>query len=153
MGYLVTRDASQPASVHAPAFSLPDVRDPAQIVSLPPGRPAVVNFFASWCVPCKKEAPLLRKAADEHGAEIAFLGVDHLDQRDDALAFLDENGLTYPAGYDPGGDVAPRYRLPGLPATAFVRADGSLAAVVHGEIKPDVLATRLRELTLHARQG
>lgn len=139
--------------LRAPSFVLPEVRDAAVTVGLPAGQPVVVNFFASWCTPCKREAPLLRKAAAEHGGEVAFIGVDHQDQRDDAKAFLAKYDLSYPVGYDPGGETAPRYRVPALPATAFVRADGSIAAVVYGELKPQVLASRLRELTLHARQG
>jgi cytochrome c biogenesis protein CcmG/thiol:disulfide interchange protein DsbE len=138
----------------APAFSLPDVRDERVTVRLPEGRPAVVNFFAAWCVPCKREAPLLRQAHADHGDEVAFVGVDHLDQRDDARDFLQETGLAYPAGYDPAGRTAAAYRLRGLPGTVFVHADGTIAAVVHGEITRRALAENLRLLlTLQGSGG
>lgn len=137
----------------APAFSLPEVRDETVTVRLPEGRPAVVNFFAAWCVPCKREAPLLRQAHADHGDDVAFLGVDHLDQRDDAKEFLQEAGLTYPAGYDPAGRTAAAYRLRGLPGTVFIDADGRIAAVVHGEITRRALAEHLRELTLQGGGG
>ncbi len=142
----------------APAFSLPEVRatgaaEDARTVHLPDGKPAVVNFFAAWCVPCRREAPLLREAHGAHGAEVAFVGVDHLDQRDDARDFLETNHLDYPVGYDPGGDTAPRYRLRGLPGTVFVRADGTIAAVVNGEITRRALAENLRLLTTRTLHG
>ena len=141
------------AGRRAPSFTLPDLRDESRTVSLPDGRPAVVNFFASWCVPCEKELPLLRQAAADHGDEVVFLGVDHLDHRDDAVAFLDEFGITYPIGYDPGGDTAPKYRMPGLPGTVFVRADGTIASVKYGEIRAGELAERLAQLTLQGPTG
>ena len=137
----------------APQFALPEVRDETRTVRLPEGRPAVVNFFAAWCVPCKREAPLLRQAHAEHGDEVAFIGVDHLDQRDDAKDFLEDERLDYPAGYDPGGTTAPRYRLRGLPATVFVRADGTIAAVVNGELSRSGLAENLQLLTLQGGGG
>lgn len=137
----------------APEFALPDLRDDSRTVGLPDGRPAVVNFFASWCVPCEKELPLLRQAAADHGDTVAFLGVDHLDHRDDATAFLDRFGITYPIGYDPGGETAPRYRLPGLPGTVFVRADGTIDSVTYGEIHARELADRLAQLTLQGSAG
>jgi cytochrome c biogenesis protein CcmG/thiol:disulfide interchange protein DsbE len=137
----------------APAFALPEVRDEATTVRLPTDRPAVVNFFASWCVPCKREAPLLDQAYADHGKDVAFVGVDHLDQRDDARDFLRDHGVAYPVGYDPGGETAPHYRLRGLPGTVFVRADGTIAAVVNGEITRSALEENLRLLTLQGAEG
>lgn len=138
---------------HAPAFSLPELRVDRPPVTLAevPGRPTVVNFFAAWCEPCKRELPLLRESSRRHAASVVFLGVDHQDSRSDAIELLDEFGITYPAGYDPRGDVAARYRLRGLPATVFVAANGRIVELHHGELNASALDERLRRLILQSR--
>ena len=137
----------------APPFSLPELRPdrPAVTLAAEPGKPTVVNFFAAWCEPCKKELPVLREASLRYAGTVAFLGVDHQDSRSDAIARLDEYGITYPAGYDPKGDVAARYGLRGLPGTVFIAADGRIVDLHHGQISAADLEERLRRLTLQNR--
>lgn len=137
----------------ASPFSLPELRPdrPAVTLAAAPGQPTVVNFFAAWCEPCKKELPVLRDASARYGGTIAFLGVDHQDSRSDAIALLDEYGITYPAGYDPKGDVAARYGLRGLPGTVFIAGDGRIVDLHHGQISAAELEERLRRLTLQNR--
>lgn len=94
------------------------------------GRPVVVNFWASWCGPCRAEFPHFQDAAAKMGTKIAFLGVDVTDSDDSAEMFLAENPLPYPSYLDPDSDI--RDTLPvrsGLPATAFYTADGELSYV------------------------
>jgi thiol-disulfide isomerase/thioredoxin len=130
-------------------FTLPELREDRGPVSLAavPDRPTVVNFFAWWCEPCKRELPALRDAAAAH-PEIAFLGVDHKDSRDDAIEILDRFGITYPAGYDPKGSIGARYALRGLPATAFIDTDGRIVDFHQGELSATELRERLDRLTL-----
>ena len=130
-------------------FTLPAVRDGGGDVSLAavPGKPTVVNFFAWWCEPCQRELPALRDASAAH-PEIAFLGVDHKDSRDDAIELLDQVGITYPAGYDPKGSIGAKYAIRGLPATAFIDADGRIVDFHQGELSADELRERLDRLTL-----
>ncbi len=137
------------ASRPAPTFTLPALRDGGGQVALAavPGRPTVVNFFAAWCEPCKRELPALRAAA-EANPEVSFLGVDHQDSRLDAIELLDANHITYPAGYDPRGDVAASYAVRGLPATAFVDAAGRIVAFHQGELSAKELQAQLEALTL-----
>ncbi len=137
----------------APAFSLPDLHPgrPEVALVVPPGRPTVVNFFAAWCEPCKRELPALRQAAERHAGQVAFLGVDHQDSREDAIERLEQAGITYPAGYDPKGEVAPRYGLRGLPGTVFIAPDGRIVETHQGELSPAELEKRLAELTLQSR--
>ncbi len=137
----------------APPFSLPELRPdrPAVTLAAAPGKPTVVNFFAAWCEPCKKELPVLREASLRYAGTVAFLGVDHQDSRSDAIARLDEYRITYPAGYDPKGDVAARYGLRGLPGTVFIAADGRIVDLHHGQISAADLEQRLRRLTLQNR--
>jgi thiol-disulfide isomerase/thioredoxin len=133
----------------ASPFSLPELREDRGTVELTaaPGTPTVVNFFAAWCDPCKRELPALAAAAKAH-PEVHFLGVDHQDSRLDAIELLDAHGVTYPAGYDPRGDVAARYAVRGLPATAFISADGRIVEFHQGELSASELQERLDRLTL-----
>ena len=112
----------------APAFALSELTDPSATLSLARlrGRPVLVNFWASWCVPCRKEAPLLEAAYRRVGGRVAFVGVDTNDTRGAALSFLHEFGVTYPSVYDPHGTAATAYGLFGLPTTVFVSPGGRI---------------------------
>jgi cytochrome c biogenesis protein CcmG/thiol:disulfide interchange protein DsbE len=98
------------------------------------GRPVVVNFFASWCVPCRKEMPAFQAVSERLGDRVAFLGVDHQDDRKGGLALLQDTGVRYPAGYDPDGKVAQAFGLFGMPTTLFVGPDGTLLETHTGEL-------------------
>lgn len=98
------------------------------------GRPLVVNLFASWCVPCRKELPAFRAVSEQLGARVAFLGVNHQDNRKSGQDMLAEFGIRYPAGYDPDGKVAADYGLVGMPSTLFVSPDGRLLETHTGEL-------------------
>lgn len=148
--FVVSRPQSSPMSplVPAAAFSLPPVRDSGDAVSLDAfqGKPMVINFFASWCAPCRRELPALRDASVRFGDRVQFVGIDHQDTRADAVALLDEFGITYPTGFDPKGETAFAYALRGLPATVFVTADGRIEAVRHGELDATSLEQRVKAL-------
>lgn len=141
--------AAPPAMVGsaAPRFSLDDVRSPGTAVELPRGTPVVVNFFASWCVPCREELPLLQRASQQTAGAVAFVGVDVNDSRSKAAELLEVTGVTFPAGYDPDRAVAADYRLRGMPTTVFVDAGGRVADVAHGRISAADLDRRLARLT------
>lgn len=96
-------------------------------------RPVLVNIFASWCGPCRREMPLLLDAADAN-PEITFLGVDHVDRFEDGRAFVDELGITFPTLYDINGDVAFAVGGRGMPTTVVFDAQGRLAGRVIGEL-------------------
>jgi thiol-disulfide isomerase/thioredoxin len=114
----------------APPISGDDVRRAGTAVTLPAGRPAIVNFLASWCGPCRKELPELERVS----GTVAVVGVDVKDNRDKAVALLDETGATFPVAYDPKEEVAGRYRLTGMPTTVFVDARGQVVGRVHGPV-------------------
>ena len=131
----------------APLFSLEDVRSTGPAVELTAGKPAVVNFFASWCVPCREELPTLERASQRAAGTVSFVGVDVSDSRSRAVELLDATGVTFPAGYDPDRAVATDYRLRGMPTTVFVDARGRVADVAHGRLSASDLDRRLALLT------
>lgn len=143
-----TGPSAAPTRAAAP-FTLPELRPERGEVALTesPDQPTVLNFFAAWCDPCRRELPALQAAAADH-PEVTFLGVDHQDSRLDAIELLDAYGVTYPAGYDPSGDVAARYGVRGLPATVFISTDGRVVDFHQGELSAAELRKRIDRLTL-----
>ncbi|MEX2563133.1 MAG: TlpA disulfide reductase family protein [Nitriliruptoraceae bacterium] len=97
------------------------------------GRPVLVNVFASWCIPCRREMPLLLEAFDAND-DIAFLGIDHLDQRDNAERFIDEMGIRFPTIYDVTGDFALTIEARGMPTTVVFDLNGEIAGHRTGEL-------------------
>jgi len=99
------------------------------------GQGVMVNFWASWCDPCREEAALLEQTwRREQGKGIVFLGLDYLDQEPAAKAYLAEFGVTYPNGPDLRSQVARRYGIKGVPETFFIDPDGKITDVVVGPI-------------------
>lgn len=147
--FVISRPETEREPVLAPAaaFSLEAVRGDGE-VSLADlrGKPVVLNFFASWCAPCRRELPALREASHRFGGQVQFVGIDHQDVRTDAVALLDEFGIRYPAGFDPKGQTAFSYGLRGLPATVFITADGRVQTVRHGELDAATLERRITAL-------
>ncbi len=132
----------------APTFRLPDLRHQSEEVSLEQfrGRPVVLNFWASWCVPCRKEMPGLQEVSEEVHDRIAFVGVNHQDTRGEALKFLEETGVRFPAGYDPEGKTAIDFGLYGMPTTIFVSPDGRILERHRGEISKSELKRNIELL-------
>ncbi len=133
----------------APAFSLPHLVN-GEEVSLERyrGKPVVINFFASWCLPCKDEAPVLEQTWKQHRGEgLVVLGVDAQDFRGDGRRFARRYGLTYPIVYDGKGSTLGRYGLTGFPETYFVGRDGKIVAqkVVGGIDVNDTNRERFRQ--------
>lgn len=106
----------------------------------------VVNFWASWCEPCREEAPILEKVWREYqGQGVTFIGIAYKDTEGKARAFLDEFDLTYPNALDPNNRVARAYRVQGVPETFFIR-EGEIASLYIGPLTEDQLVTRIERL-------
>jgi cytochrome c biogenesis protein CcmG/thiol:disulfide interchange protein DsbE len=114
--------------VHAPAFSLDRLdRDGTLSLASLRGKPLVVNFWASWCGPCKDEAPVLQQTYERYRAQgLVVLGVDVKDFREDARRFMRRYGITYPVVYDGKGSTIGRWGIQGYPETFFVDRTGKL---------------------------
>lgn len=112
----------------APAFTLDNLNGNGTI-SLDDyrGKAVVVNFWASWCGPCKDEAPMLQDAWERYrGRGLVVLGVDAQDLRSDARRFVERYGITYPVAHDGQGSTLGRWGVPAFPETWFVGRDGRL---------------------------
>lgn len=111
------------------------------------GTPVLVNFWGSWCEPCRDEAPDLASAHGSYGDRVQFLGVDILDARDGAREFMREFGWTYPSVFDPPASIRDGLGLLGQPVTLFYDAQGNLVDRWVGPIPGDELTMRLDALT------
>lgn len=110
------------------------------------GTPAVVNLWASWCGPCREEAPILAEAAKTFGSRVQFLGVDVLDARGSAQAFVAQYRWPYPSVYDASGAIRDSLRFVGLPGTIFYDRSGEVAARLEAPLTRDVLERRIDAL-------
>ena len=125
-----------------PAFDLAALTNPAGHVSLASyaGEPVIVNFFASWCGPCRTETPLLaRYYSSEHGT-VHVIGVDANDSRTAALAFTKKYGVSYPVGSDPAATTAGTYGVVAMPQTYFLNAQHKVVDHVYGKVTAGSLA-------------
>jgi len=106
------------------------------------GHWTLVNFWASWCQPCRSEAPLLERFWREHGGKgTVVLGVDLDDNTDDAGRFVDEFGLTYPQLRSAdGANWRDEYGMTGFPESFLLDPDGHLAVIRRGPVTESVLA-------------
>jgi cytochrome c biogenesis protein CcmG, thiol:disulfide interchange protein DsbE len=139
-----------PVDVGAPAprFELPalDGRGTVSLAALR-GQPVIVNFWASWCNPCRAEFPLLEKTLRAHRHEgLAVVGVTYQDIPSDSRAFVRKTHASWPQVVDRNGAVAQAYGVRALPQSFFIRPDGTLAAHVFGITSRDALRKPLEEL-------
>lgn len=144
----VSIDTSGAGSETSPAFEGPALGDAAAVIRLADfrGRPVVVNFWASWCTPCRREMPALARVHAEVGDAVAFVGINHQDNRGAALELVAETGITYPSVHDPRGDIAQDYGLLGMPTTVFLDAEGREVGRHTGELSEADLREAVEEL-------
>jgi cytochrome c biogenesis protein CcmG, thiol:disulfide interchange protein DsbE len=133
--------------VAAPGFSLSRLGKPGKLaLASYRGRPVVLNFFASWCVPCAKESRTLEASWKRwQPAGVVVVGVDWQDFSGDAKRFVSKHGLTYPVVRTSSGDVVNAYGVTGVPETFFVDRRGRVVAHVAGPVSDDDLSAGIRE--------
>ena len=111
------------------------------------GKPIVVNLWASWCPPCRREMPLLAEtAANREG--VIFLFVNQGESPQTIRSYLARENLTLsPVLLDQALQLPRHYSAPGMPTTLFLRADGTLASIHMGEISPELLSDKIDRIT------
>ncbi|MEO7002040.1 MAG: TlpA disulfide reductase family protein [Ktedonobacterales bacterium] len=112
------------------------------------GKVVVVNFWASWCDPCRSEAPNFEALAQRYAARgVVFVGVAVNTPQADGQQFLKQYGITYPAGPEPSTTLAAAYGVTGIPVTVVVDQQGRVARIFPGQIQPAMLSANLNSLT------
>ena len=131
----------------APDFSLTTFEGETVTLSELRGQVVIINFWASWCLPCREEAAYLegtwRKYKDKG---VVFLGVDYVDAEPNALAYIDEFDITYPNGPDLAQKIAEAYHIKGVPETFDVDKTGQLRGFHIGPLFSPTLDEKIEEL-------
>lgn len=133
------RSRSRPRASEPPmakSFSLSALGAQRTTISLAryAGRPVIINFFASWCKPCKQETPLIAAFYRSHHGRVLVIGIDANDQESAALAFVRAQGVRYPVAFDPSASVTSSYGVAALPQTFFLNARHQIVKRVAGAL-------------------
>jgi peroxiredoxin len=142
-----TREPEPGPGADAPEFGLERFGGGTLRLSELRGQVVVLNFWASWCPPCRAEMPFFEKtyrAYRERG--VTVVGVAIQDDPEDSRALLEELGITYPNGSDVGDEIALSYRVAGLPTTVFIGHDGKVAKKWLGSLSEQQLVALVEEV-------
>ena len=143
IGLATTPAETEAQASEAPDFTVYDVDGNAHKLSDFRGQPVILNFWASWCGPCKMEMPDLEKAYQEYGDQIRFMLVDLTDGSQEtvekASSFIESQGYTFPVYYDTAMEGAYAYGVSGIPVTYFINAEGTFEAYYQGAMTAEVL--------------
>jgi cytochrome c biogenesis protein CcmG/thiol:disulfide interchange protein DsbE len=118
---------------------------PRQTLASLRGKPAAVNFWASWCGPCRKESPDMERLYRSLRGSAGLVGVDYSDDAGNARDFIREFGLSYPILRDSDGKVGDRYGVTGLPATAIIDSKGRIVELLRGPQTAGTVGEALRQ--------
>lgn len=131
LGFALMRTGSRATVGHeAPAFELPTLSGETLSSSDLKGHPVVVNFWASWCLPCREEAPLLERTWRQYRDDgVIILGINIKDAESDAKAFVEEFDITYPVVRDVDQEVTRAFGVRGLPETFFIDHEWRFVAI------------------------
>lgn len=134
------------AGNRAPAFALVDSAGNTVQLSDWHGRPVVLNFWASWCGPCRVETPFFQAMSEQYGDAVAIVGINQGESQAVVERFAAEYGLTYPLLLDEDQRINRLYSVFGLPTTLFIDAEGVVQEVYPGAISQASLEERIEKL-------
>ena len=106
----------------------------------------MLNFWATWCGPCKREMPALQGAAQRYHGDVLIVGVDQGEPASTVQEFVDELDLTFDIPLDTDGAVGSRYNVRGLPTTFFIDGDGVIQEIWSGEMNAITLAEKIESI-------
>ena len=131
----------------APAFALKTLQT-GELVSLEKlrGKPVVLNFWSTWCGPCRMEHPVLEWASRQYGGQAHFLGAIFEDTEENARGYIAQAGSLYPQLVDPKSQMAVDYGVAGVPETYFIDADGIIRDKFVGPMSRGSFTAKMREL-------
>jgi cytochrome c biogenesis protein CcmG/thiol:disulfide interchange protein DsbE len=136
-----------PASQTWPPDTVPALADGKLRLTELRGRPVVLNFWASWCLPCRDEAPILHASALRHRGEVVFVGIDVRDLSSDARSFLRRYKVNYVSVRDRGDGTWTDYGLTGVPETYYIDAQGRAVAHTPGAVSERTLEQGIAAIT------
>ena len=134
------REEAPEVGAPAPAFTLPNLE--GEEVSLEDfrGKGVLINFWATWCGPCREEIPALQEFYETYGDRVVVLGIDIRESPSTVRRFVEARGITYPILLDTQGRVAARYEILAIPSSFFVDEDGIIREVIRGALNTKRLA-------------
>jgi cytochrome c biogenesis protein CcmG/thiol:disulfide interchange protein DsbE len=139
-----TRLSPAPAVGHpAPEFALDGPAGDSFSLGALRGKPVVLNFWATWCPPCRSEAPDLQSASRRYAGQVSVLAVDQGEPAATVQAYTAQQGLTYPSPLDENGRVSLAYGVHALPTTFFIDRDGIIRQIYVGPLSGPLLAQML----------
>ena len=145
-----TEENKEPETVAAPDFMVYDADGNEVKLSDKKGKPVVVDFWASWCGPCKAGLPKMEEAYKKYGDRVEFMMVNltdgHQETAEKANKLIEENGYTFPVYYDKDLVAAYVYQVNSIPRTLFVDADGNAVVMYTGLMPEEVITERIEEL-------
>jgi cytochrome c biogenesis protein CcmG/thiol:disulfide interchange protein DsbE len=130
----------------APPIALLSVAGKSVTLAQFKGRPLYVNFFASWCQPCKLELPFIVKQYPAFKSRVTFLGIDELESPAQVTTFAKQIGIPYLIGLDPG-PAGSSYEIESLPKSIFIDKNGIVRAIWRGYITPTIFRQNMEVIT------
>jgi len=131
----------------APDFTITDFDGRTVTLSKLRGQVVIINFWASWCPPCREEAAYLEETWRKYQDQgVVFIGVDYVDTEKEALAYIQEFDITYINGPDLATAISQAYNIQGVPETYFVAKSGELRGVNIGPMQSPQLDEKIEEL-------
>ena len=144
-GLLLSQGCSEdaPAKETAPDFSVLLFDGDSFQLGAYRGKPVLINFLASWCIPCREEIPILNQAYGQYTRDVAFVAIAVGDTEENAKKFVEQFGLSLPAGIDRNGEIEEAYGVYGVPTTLFIDEKGIISYRHMGSVTEKLLKHEL----------